>query len=125
MDHVRAKTVVTSINRISGAPQPTKEACLVVIYGHDLGRKHSLDNPSLTLGRSNKCDIQIDQESVSRAHSRIINAGRSVRIRDLGSTNGTYVNEEHIGQNGKRELKDGDKLRFGGFTTIVKIVGRV
>jgi diguanylate cyclase (GGDEF)-like protein len=117
MDHVRAKTVVTSINRISGAPQPTKEACLVVIYGHDLGRKHSLDNPSLTLGRSNKCDIQIDQESVSRAHSRIINAGRSVRIRDLGSTNGTYVNDELVEE---RTLVDGDFIKIG--RTIFKFL---
>jgi len=45
-----------------------------VIYGPELGRKHNLEAPSLTLGRSNKCDIQIDQES------------------DLGSTNGTMVN---------------------------------
>ena len=64
VDHVRAKTVVTSINRISEHP-PTKEACLVVIYGSELGRKHNLDSHSLTLGRSTKCDIQIDQESVS------------------------------------------------------------
>ena len=49
-DHVRAKTVVTSINRISERP-PTKEACLVVIYGSDLGRKFNLDAATLVLGR--------------------------------------------------------------------------
>jgi len=116
MDHVRSKTVVTSINRISGQPA-TKEACLVVIYGHDLGRKHSLESPSLTLGRSNKCDIQIDQESVSRAHSKITNAGRSVRIRDLGSTNGTYVNDELVEE---RTLVDGDFIKIG--RTIFKFL---
>ena len=116
MDHVRSKTVVTSINRISGHP-PTKEACLVVIYGHDLGRKHSLESPSVTLGRSNKCDIQIDQESVSRAHSKITNAGRSVRIRDLGSTNGTYVNDELVEE---RTLADGDFIKIG--RTIFKFL---
>ena len=116
MDHVRAKTVVTSINRIAGQ-QPTKEACLVVIYGNDLGRKHSLASPSVTLGRSNKCDIQIDQESVSRAHSKITNAGRSVRIRDLGSTNGTYVNDELVEE---RTLVDGDFIKIG--RTIFKFL---
>jgi hypothetical protein len=35
------------------------------------------------------------------------------------------VNEENIGQNGRRELRDGDRLRFGGFTTLVKILGRI
>jgi diguanylate cyclase (GGDEF)-like protein len=117
MDHVRAKTVVTSINRISGAPQPTKEACLVVIYGPELGRKYSLESPSVTLGRSNKSDIQIDQESVSRAHSKIVNAGRSVRIRDLGSTNGTYVNDELVEE---RTLVDGDFIKIG--RTIFKFL---
>jgi two-component system, cell cycle response regulator len=116
MDHVRSKTVVTSINRISGQ-QPTKEACLVVIYGNDLGRKHSLESASVTLGRSNKCDIQIDQESVSRAHSKITNAGRSVKIRDLGSTNGTYVNDELVEE---RTLVDGDFIKIG--RTIFKFL---
>ena len=35
------------------------------------------------------------------------------------------MNEEHIGLNGRRELRDGDRLRFGGYTTIVKILGRI
>ena len=48
-----------------------------------------------------------------------------MQVEDTGSTNGTFVNEEHIGFNGKRELRDGDKVRFGGFSTIVKIVGRI
>lgn len=48
-----------------------------------------------------------------------------MQIEDTGSTNGTFVNEEHIGFNGKRDLRDGDKIRFGGFTTIVKVLARV
>ena len=49
----------------------------------------------------------------------------AIHVEDTGSTNGTYVNDEHLGFNGRRELKDGDRVRFGGFTTIVKIIGRV
>ena len=116
LDRVRSKTVVTSINRITEHP-PTKEACLVVIYGPELGRKYNLESPSITLGRSNKCDIQIDQESVSRAHSKIANASRSVRIRDLGSTNGTYVNDELVEE---RTLVDGDFIKIG--RTIFKFL---
>ena len=41
----------------------------------------------------------------------------TVQVEDTGSTNGTFVNEEHIGFNGKRDLRDGDKVRFGGFST--------
>jgi two-component system cell cycle response regulator len=115
-DHVRAKTVVTSINNISDRT-PTKEACLVVIYGSDLGRKYNLEAASIVVGRSSKSDIQIDQESVSRAHSRILNSGRMVKLRDLGSTNGTYVNDELIDE---CTLKDGDQIKIG--RTIFKFL---
>ena len=49
----------------------------------------------------------------------------AVAVEDTGSTNGTFVNDEHIGFNGRRDLRDGDRVRFGGFTTIVKVIGRV
>jgi diguanylate cyclase (GGDEF)-like protein len=115
-DHVRAKTVVTSISRITERPAG-KEACLVVIYGVELGKKYNLDAASLVLGRSSKCDIQIDQESISRNHSKIINTGKSILIRDLGSTNGTYVNDEPIDE---YVLRDGDLIKIG--RTIFKFL---
>ena len=52
-------------------------------------------------------------------------ASGAIAVEDTGSTNGTFVNDEHIGFNGRRDLRDGDRLRFGGFTTIVKVIGRV
>lgn len=116
LDHIRAKTVVTSINRVTEHP-PTKEACLVVIYGNELGKKYNLESPSLLLGRGAKCDIQIDQESISRTHSKIINTGQAVRIRDLGSTNGTYVNDELVEE---RTLADRDQVQIG--RTIFKFL---
>ena len=115
-DHVRAKTVVTSISRLSEKPSG-KEACLVVIYGIELGKKYNLNTASLVVGRSSKCDIQIDQESVSRNHSKIINTGKSILIRDLGSTNGTYVNDELVDE---YVLRDGDLIKIG--RTIFKFL---
>jgi two-component system, cell cycle response regulator len=115
-DHVRAKTVVTSISRISERPTG-KEACLVVIYGNELGKKYNLNSSSLVVGRSSKCDIQIDQESISRNHSKIVNTGKSILIRDLGSTNGTYVNDEPIDE---YILRDGDLIKIG--RTIFKFL---
>ena len=115
-DHVRAKTVVTSISRISDRPT-AKEACLVVIYGSELGKKYNLNSASLVIGRSSKCDIQIDQESISRNHSKIVNTGKSILVRDLGSTNGTYVNDEPIDE---YVLRDGDLIKIG--RTIFKFL---
>jgi two-component system cell cycle response regulator len=115
-DHVRAKTVVTAISRLADRP-PRNEACLVVIYGDELGKKHNLNASSLLIGRSSKCDIQIDQESTSRNHSKIVNTGKSLLIRDLGSTNGTYVNDEPIEEH---VLRDGDFIKIG--RTIFKFL---
>lgn len=115
-DHVRAKTVVTAISRISDRALG-KEACLVLIYGEDLGKKYNLNNSSVMLGRSSKCDIQIDQESISRNHSKIVNTGKSFLIRDLGSTNGTYVNDEPIEEH---VLQHNDLIKIG--RTIFKFL---
>ncbi len=108
-DTGRSNTVVTVISRISDRPIG-QEACLVVIYGLDLGKKYNVDRPSVVIGRSSKADIQIDQESVSRNHCKLINTGKSVMLRDLGSTNGTYVNDELVDE---YVLRDGDFIKIG------------
>ena len=59
-DTGRQKTVVTAISKISDRPV-AKEACLVVIYGMELGKKYNLNRPQIIIGRSSKADIQIDR----------------------------------------------------------------
>ena len=113
---VRNKTVVTVISKVAERPA-AKDACLVVIYGLELGKKFSLETPSIIIGRSSKADIQIDQESVSRNHAKIVNTGKQILIRDLGSTNGTYVNDELIDEH---VLQDRDFIKIG--RTIFKFL---
>ena len=108
-DTGRNKTVVTAISKISDRPA-AKEACLVVIYGLDLGRKFNLTRAQIIIGRSSKADIQIDQEAVSRNHCKIINSNGSIVLRDMGSTNGTYINDELIDE---YLLRDGDFIKVG------------
>ena len=110
------KTVVTVI---TSAPKRTDtgNACLIVIYGEDLGRRVPLGTEPTIIGRSSKCDVQIDQESVSRNHCRIAYSGRTYSIRDLGSTNGTYANDELVDE---VNLRDGDQLKVG--RTILKFI---
>lgn len=83
-----------------------------------------------TVGRANsgeQVDIPLSDATISSRHAAIVvdAASGTIQLEDTGSTNGTFVNEEHIGFNGKRELRDGDKVRFGGYTTIVKVVSRI
>ncbi len=93
------------------------EAYLVVIYGDELGKRIPLGDLALEAGRSTKCDIPIDQESVSRKHARIWWTGSGYRVKDLGSTNGTYVNDLLINEH---ELHDGDQIKIG--RTILKFM---
>src|SRR5215475_13793100 len=83
-DTGRNKTVVTAISKISDRPV-AKEACLVVIYGLELGKKFNLNRPQIIIGRSSKADIQIDQEAVSRNHCKSVNTGNAIMLRDMGS----------------------------------------
>ena len=70
-------------------------------------------------------DVPLTDATISSRHAAFNVDMNGVFVEDTSSTNGTYVNEEHIGQNGRRELRDGDRVRFGGYTTIVKILGRL
>lgn len=113
----KTKTVVTVISKISSRPV-TRDAALVVIHGLDLGRKFDLIKSPVIVGRSSKADIQIDQESVSRNHARIVNREGKVTIEDLGSTNGSYVNDEQI--SGEFAVRNGDLVKIG--RTIFKFI---
>ncbi len=110
------KTVVTVISQAPSRKE-SGNACLVVIYGDDLGRRVPLGTEPTLVGRSSKCDVQVDQESVSRNHCRVSFNGRQYTIRDLGSTNGTYVNDELIDE---VPLRDGDQVKVG--RTILKFI---
>jgi diguanylate cyclase (GGDEF)-like protein len=87
-------------------------AFLVHIYppGLSMGTRHVLGDAPLLMGRDLKCDICIDDPSVSRHHARFQPDGDGFCVIDLQSTNGTSVNKVPISQH---KLKDGDDLRVG------------
>jgi HD-GYP domain-containing protein (c-di-GMP phosphodiesterase class II) len=62
------------------------------------------------IGRLEENDLSLDNPYVSRSHIEIITNGTSYHIRDLGSTSGTFVNDERVHH---RRLKDGDVIRLG------------
>lgn len=109
----------SEITVVTGAAkkQTQREACLVVIYGEHMGRRVALGRQPVGVGRSSKCEVQIDQESVSRNHCRITFRETGYSIRDLGSTNGTYVNDELVDE---INLRDGDQIKVG--RTIMKFI---
>lgn len=51
---------------------------------------------TMTIGRSQECNLQIDDTGLSRLHARLIPIGDGVQLEDLGSTNGTYINDKRV-----------------------------
>lgn len=111
-------------------PPTALRGFLVSYQSNTQGDFWPLSGGRKTVGRANSgenVDIPLSDATISSRHAAFVVDGvaGTVEIEDTGSTNGTFVNEEHIGFNGKRELRDGDKVRFGGYTTIAKIIGHL
>ncbi len=89
------------------------DACLVHIYpsGPAMGRRYALGKNTWLLGRGEDCDIRVNENSVSRKHAKIDPTPTGYVVNDLGSTNGTFVNDVVTG--GNYLLRDGDYLRVG------------
>lgn len=102
----------TKVGIVVTVPRRAGPACIVKIYGSDLGRRWMIDG-SLVIGRDDSCEVVLEMEAVSRRHCVIREApnGRHV-VEDLRSTNGTFVNNEEL--RGVRELRSGDHLKLGG-----------
>ena len=78
--------------------------------GHDPGMIYDLDG-DIVLGRGERAEIRLEDPFASSRHARVYEQGNIVIIEDLGSTNGTYLNEELL-ETG-RPLHPGDRVRIG------------
>jgi pSer/pThr/pTyr-binding forkhead associated (FHA) protein len=90
-----------------------------------LGKFWPLYQGKNSIGRADtgqKVDIEIAHGTTSTHHATIECEGPRAVLTDLGSTNGTFHNEEAIGFQGRRELRDGDKIRFGGFSVFTMLI---
>lgn len=78
--------------------------------GHDPGMIYDLD-ATIVLGRGDSAEIRLQDPFASARHARVFEQGRILVIEDLGSTNGTYLNEELL--DGPVPLHPGDRVRIG------------
>jgi len=88
---------------------------LEIVEGSDRGREVTLDR-ELQVGRGD-VELALDDVQVSRHHARITPTADGILLRDLGSTNGTYVNDQPV--QGNRSIQAGDLIRFG--LTVVEL----
>src|SRR5437899_3664349 len=84
---------------------------LVANNGPQAGRKYELKGDKSILGRHPDCHIVIEVGAVSRNHCQVVREGNDYKIEDLGSRNGTFLNDEPEKISGRRTLKLGDVIR--------------
>jgi len=88
---------------------------LVVRSGEMIGNRFTLSKSATQIGRHPDSDILFDDITVSRRHAEVVSDNEGLVIRDLGSLNGTYVNQELVDQSA---LKHGDELQIGKFRMV-------
>lgn len=92
-----------------------RQASFVVLAGQEIGKTYELGLGDVTFGRSPECTIFVDEEQVSREHARVVRTEAGFLLKDLNSTNGTFVNgkavQEHL-------LEEGDRVQIGTFTVF-------
>lgn len=87
------------------------------------GRTRKVEIPrtqaGVVLGRSNACQVVLRSPSVGRNHGKVLFQGGTYLYKDLGSVNGSFVNDQRI--QGETPLKDGDSIRLG--EVVVRFIG--
>ena len=69
-------------------------------------------DPAVVIGRSVDCDVILNDNYLSSRHARLANDDGELTLEDLGSTNGSYVNQELV--RGRVQLQRGDVVQLGG-----------
>jgi len=96
------------------------DVTLVMFKQDGQRRDFDIKKEATTIGRNTDCDFQIPLSVVSRRHCQIVAKGNSLTIRDLGSSNGTFVNGKRVQE---ATLSAGDTIVVGPVTFTVVIDG--
>jgi predicted component of type VI protein secretion system len=84
---------------------------LIIQSGKLQGKRLALPAKEMVVGRDEKCDLRIGSDLVSRKHCTLKSSPEGIVVTDLGSQNGTFVND--IAITGPTLLREGDIIRIG------------
>src|SRR5580658_8926433 len=99
--------IVLTPPKTGGKPQIT----LTVLAGPEQGHVFKIARPTTTMGRSNTCEVVITDPLVSRQHCQILLGMGGITLKDLGSTNGTFLNGVKVNES---PLRNQDVISVGG-----------
>jgi pSer/pThr/pTyr-binding forkhead associated (FHA) protein len=102
--------------------QVTMNYVLQVVRGRSATTTLKLADGVTSLGRHDDCIVRIKSSQVSRRHCEIHDVDGKLMVRDLGSSNGTFVNGKRV--LGQQNLKVGDELTVGSVTLRVATLGQ-
>ena len=119
--------VIAQVDALQDLPGPSDNASirlgdvqghgvLVIRSGEMTGSRFTLSKDVTLIGRHPESDILLDDITVYRRHAEVIKTASALIVRDLGSLNGTYVNQTRVDEFG---LKHGDELQVGKFRMVL------
>ena len=94
------------------------QVCLVQIHGPEMGRLYDIGMVGAEMGRGEGSHIAIASDTVSRRHARLIWLGDTLTVKDLGSLNGTYLDDRRVKT--PTPIHPGQMLRLG--SVIFKVL---
>jgi len=114
MEAVRRNTDTQRLDRwVDGDAAAMPSRFLVCLTGPEIARPVPLDRGDVVLGRAPGCDVTLTATGVSRRHCAVRRHGTTALLEDLGSTNGTVLNDERLHPGEVKELQSGDLIRVG------------
>src|SRR5512142_461363 len=127
------EAVPRTVTPPAGQTNPSMAAVPILIgffvsfEGNDLGRFWPLHQGQLLVGRAQAAenlDIAIEHNTTSARHAQLVALARPSRltVQDIGSTNGTFVNDQRILPGQPLMAVHGDRIRFGGYTVHVVLI---
>jgi hypothetical protein len=105
-----AAAEATGIQPLEGGGAPDPRLVVERAPGHVPGMEYEVGEGAV-LGRGDQAEIRLEDPFASSRHARLTRQGAAIVLEDLGSTNGTYLNEELL--DGPRPLHPGDRVRIG------------
>jgi len=97
-----------------------QDACLIIIRGSPQGHRFFLNQEQMIIGRDPAADISIVDQGISRKHARVAKKDGKVQLFDLGSANGTFINDKKIAPNEPNTLAKEDMIKLG--SSILKFL---
>jgi len=96
------------------------EACLIIVRGTPQGHRFFVTQDEMVIGRDPAVEISVADQGISRRHAKVTRSGGKVLITDLGSSNGTSVNDKKLAANEPQPLNKEDMIKLGN--TIFKFL---